>query len=209
MRYLLLLLTIALSACATKRGTLDTGLPGVTTSTEVVTWNGTEWVPAGYESSGGWQAITSHPRSTARKKNYSLPGVTTAHAPNIPSIALGFVSGAFFGVHETVVHRPGRIPPRWNRDWWEPSRSWQNKYAGGDPRNGPRFPGSTGALEFTTGAKPFFGTGHRTMLFLSGVTLTIGERKPLWHYAVDFGLSALAFNLGYHSMYSSNLIFRD
>ena len=147
-----------------------------------------------------------------RALDTGLPGVTThadPHTPNMPAIGLAFFSGACWGVHQTVVRRTERLPGGWSRNWWEPSQSWRNRYAGGDPRNGPRFPGSTGVLGWTTEAQTLFGTGHRAALFASGLTITLGQRKPVWHYAVDVALNGVAFSLGYHTLYSSNLIFRD
>jgi hypothetical protein len=119
------------------------------------------------------------------------------------------LSGALYGAHETVVHHPHRIPGGWNRNFWDNDISWRNKYAGGVPENGPRFPGSTTLFAWATDAKHALGTGHRATLFLSGVTITLGERKPVWHYAVDAALSSVAFGLGFHTIYSSNLVFRD
>jgi hypothetical protein len=127
----------------------------------------------------------------------------------VPAVGLALLSGALYGAHETVVHHPHRIPGGWNRNFWDNDISWRNKYAGGVPENGPRFPGSTTVFAWATDAKHALGTGHRATLFLSGVTITLGEKKPVWHYAVDAALSSVAFGLGFHTIYSSGLIFRD
>ncbi len=141
-----------------------------------------------------------------------LPGAAahgrTTHEPNVPAVGIALLSGALYGIHESVVHTPNRIPAGWNRQWWDASVSWRNQYAGADPRNGPRFPGSTTTLAWSTDAKSLFGAAHRGTLFLSGVTITLGEKKPVWHYLVDASLSAVAFGLGYHTLYSSPLLFR-
>jgi len=153
--------------------------------------------------------------ATQRPRNLDngLPGVRTeastdSHVPRIAPIALAFVSGMLYGTHETVVHHPHRIPSSWDRQWWDASVSWRNKYAGGDPRNGERFWMSTTALVWATDAKHLFGTTHRATLFASGVTITLGEKRPVWHYLVDAGLSFVAFGVGFHTIYSSPLIFR-
>lgn len=46
---------------------------------------------------------------------------------------LSLASGLCYGIHETVVHKPNRIPDNWNRRWWDSRESWRNKYADGDP----------------------------------------------------------------------------
>lgn len=115
---------------------------------------------------------------------------------------LAFISGASWGVHETVVHHPGRIPRKWNRYYWDNSVSWQNKYYQRDPENGPAYLGSTTFLAWTTDAKHLFGTVHRVSLFAAGVSITIGEKRPAWHYLVDAGLSFCAFSAGFHSTYT-------
>jgi hypothetical protein len=140
-----------------------------------------------------------------------LPGVHVKiqqHVPRIAPIALAFVSGMLYGTHETVVHHPHRIPDSWDRQWWDASVSWRNKYAGGDPRNGERFWMSTNVLAWTTDAKHLFGTTHRATLFASGVTITLGERRPAWHYLIDAGLSFVAFGVGFHTIYSSPILFK-
>lgn len=142
-----------------------------------------------------------------------LPGAAahsrTTHKPNVPAVGLALLSGALYGAHETIVHHPHRIPAGWNQTFWNNDISWRNKYAGGMPENGPRFPGSTTVFAWATDAKHLLGTGHRATLFMSGVTITLGEKKPVWHYAVDAALSSVAFGLGFHTIYSSNLVFRN
>lgn len=132
-----------------------------------------------------------------------LPGVKTqAYRPRLAPIGLALASGVAYGIHETVVHHPYRIPASWDRQWWDASVSWTNKYAAGDPARGEKFPLSTTALAWATDAKHAFGTAHRITLFSAGVTITIGEKRPTWHYFADAALSAAAFGIGFHSMYS-------
>lgn len=117
--------------------------------------------------------------------------------------SFSFVSGAAWGVHETVVHHPDRLPVGWNRQWWDGRVSWRNKYRNGDPGQGPAYFGSTTFLVWTTDAKHLFGSVHRWTFFAAGVTVTIGERRPWWHYAVDAGVSFVAFSVGFHGVYSA------
>jgi len=138
-----------------------------------------------------------------RNLDNGLPGVKTeAYRPRIAPIGLALASGLAYGIHETVVHHPDRIPESWDRQWWDASRSWTNKYKAGDPAQGEKFPGSTTVLVWATDAKHAFGTAHRLTMFASGVTLTIGEKRPTWHYIADAALSFAAFGIGFHSMYS-------
>lgn len=116
--------------------------------------------------------------------------------------SLSFVSGASWGVHETIVHHPDRIPDSWNKRFWDSRESWRNKYRGGNPDNGPAYLGSTTLLAWTTDAKHLFGTAHRVTGFAAGISIGIGDKRPCWHYAADAGVSFIAFGLGFHSIYS-------
>ena len=121
---------------------------------------------------------------------------------------LSIVSGLFYGIHETVVHKPNRIPDTWNRQWWDSRESWRNKYEGGDPVNGAAFPGSRGALVWTTDAKHLFGGAYRATMFGAGVSIGIGERRRFRDYAKDALVSAVCFQAGFMLAYNTNLIFR-
>ncbi len=111
----------------------------------------------------------------------------------IAPAALSAVSGACYGVHETVVHHPDRIPDTWNRQWWDSRISWTNK---GTTTWGKTF-GSTGS-----DAKHTFGPLHRWTLFGAGITVGIGKRRPWWHYGIDAAVSFAAFSIGFHSTYT-------
>lgn len=129
------------------------------------------------------------------------PGKYSVTHTIVPA-SLALASGAAWGLHETSVHHADRIPAGWNRSFWDGRISWRNKYAGGNPDQGPKFPGSTTFLAWTTDAKHLFGTIHRGALFGAGVTIGIGQRRPAWHYLADAGISFAAFTLGFHSIYT-------
>lgn len=116
--------------------------------------------------------------------------------------SLAFASGASYGFHETSVHHPDRFPASWNKQFWDNRESWRNKYRNGDPTCGPAYFGSTTFLAWTTDSKHLFGTLHRTTMFASGVTMTIGQRRPVWHYLADAAISFAAFSIGFHSIYT-------
>lgn len=126
------------------------------------------------------------------------------YQPRYASFVLSAVSGASWGIHETSVHHPNRFPESWNKQFWDNSLSWRNKYQDGNPTMGPKYWGSTSFLAWTTDAKHLFGTVHRGTLFAAGLTITIGEKqkRKWWHYAADIGLSYLAYTGGFHATYS-------
>lgn len=107
--------------------------------------------------------------------------------------ALAFVSGASWGVHETVVHHPNRIPDSWNRQWWDARISWTNKGTGLWGR-------TFGA--FGSDAKHTFGTLHRWSGYGSGLVITIGERRPWRYVLLDAAIGFAGFSAGFHGVYS-------
>lgn len=129
------------------------------------------------------------------KVHYSI-----SHA--ILPASLSAISGVCYGLHETSVHHPDRIPASWDRRFWDNRVSWHNKYRNGDPDLGPAYFGSTTFLAWTTDAKHLFGTLHRSTLFAAGITISIGDRRPAWHYLADAGLSFLCFSAGFHGVYT-------
>lgn len=115
---------------------------------------------------------------------------------------LSGLSGAAWAFHETSVHHPDRFPESWDRQFWDGRVSWRNKYRGGSPENGEAFLGSTTFLAWTTDSKHLMGTIHRGALFAAGVTISIGEQRPAWHYLVDLGVSFVAFSGCFHAIYT-------
>jgi len=147
----------------------------------------------------------------SRRRYNDLPkgvdfGAAPARAYSIKRAAavagLAAASGAAWGVHETAVHHPSRLPAGWNRQWWDSRESWRNKYRHGDPDAGPAYFGSTTFLAWTTDAKHLFGTAHRATLFGSALIIGLGQRRPVWHYLLDAGVSFVAFSAGFHAVYS-------
>jgi hypothetical protein len=118
------------------------------------------------------------------------------------SALIGFTAGAAWGIHETSVNWPDRIPPSWNEHFWDNRVSWENKYKRGEygqllqPLT-PKFFGSTSFLVATTDAKHLFASVHRWGMLGTGVSIGIGEKRKLWHYAADIGITALAYGAGF------------
>lgn len=140
-----------------------------------------------------WVAVTP---ATGQKYNWKK-----AIAPASFSV----FSGATWGLHETLSHHYGRFQsrfPKANSQFWNPHESWKNKYQNGIPEQGPAFPGSTTVFVGLTDAKHPIATLHRISTIGIGVSIVLGEKKPAWHYALDAGISAASFGLGFHGVYS-------
>ncbi len=120
------------------------------------------------------------------------------------SALFGFGSGAAWGIHETCVNWPDRIPPSWNERFWDNRVSWENKWKRGEDGQliqplTPRFWGSSTFLVATTDAKHLFASVHRWGMMGAGISIGIGQKRPWWHYAADVGISALAYGIGFQT----------
>jgi len=120
---------------------------------------------------------------------------------------LGAVSGTAYAFHEVSVHKPSMFPVSWNREWWHEQAAWRNKYKNGDPNQGPKYFGSTSFFVAPTSAKHTFGTVHRAGLLATGITIGFGEKRPLWHYAVDLAAGFLGYTTMFHLTYSEGVFF--
>lgn len=87
--------------------------------------------------------------------------------------------------------------------FWNPNRSWRNKYKNQDPEQGPKFPFSTTGLVFLTDAWHLFQAvmlaAHRTALVILG-SLFIDLQWWIW-VIIWLGLS-LVFSSGFHLSYT-------
>lgn len=124
-----------------------------------------------------------------------------------------FVSGMLDGTVESISYHYDRgFKPRFkkaNDQFWNPEKSWKNKYKNGDSRLGPKFYGSTTGLVFTTDAYHLLRTSKRT---LDGATLVYFmdkdcsrkvEKKHKWRNAVkDFAILTAIRCVGFHVTYS-------
>lgn len=119
-------------------------------------------------------------------------------------ILLPFVAGALLGVHETILHHwPAfeRRHPNANAQWWNPAKSWRNKYNHGDPKQG-----RTAVPVQITDAKHLLLTAHNATLFAAGVNIGFGRPKKWWQYTLDIGGSLLSYTVGNFLTY--NIIYR-
>lgn len=120
-----------------------------------------------------------------------------------------FIAGTANGTHETIHYHYDQFKSRFpnaNDRFWNPDISWRNKYKNGDVSQGERFPGSSTTFVFTTDAKHLLGTIHRGGLIVGGFTIAIGEKRPWWHYTLDFAIVGVAYSAGFHGTYT--LFFR-
>lgn len=125
-----------------------------------------------------------------------------------------FVSGIIDGTLESITwhYEEGFKPrfPKANDQYWNPARSWKNKYRNHDPAQGPKFSGSTNIFVFTTDAYHMLRTANRT---IDGVTLAsyvnecrrdnVMERRKKWlRVAGDFLIFSALRTAGFHLTYS-------
>lgn len=107
--------------------------------------------------------------------------------------ACAFASGAAWGLHETINHHPAAFLakfPSANQRFWIPAKSWDR----------PTF------LGYKFDAKHLLASGAQVGAFGCGVFVAIGEKRPVWRYATDIGISFAAYSAGNFATY--NLFFR-
>lgn len=110
--------------------------------------------------------------------------------------AISFVGGAAWGLHEATMHHWPAFHARFpgaNPQYWNPAISWKNKYW----RNVP---------SQISDAKHLMVTIQNVSLFGAGLTLTIGRRRPVWHYVLDAGVSLASYSIG--NWFTYNLLYR-
>lgn len=138
----------------------------------------------------------------------SLPASGIEFNTNAIPLKLGlmFISGAADGMTQVIAFHPDRFfaqHPNADRQFWDNSISWRNKYRNGDPQQGRAFVGSTTWLAWTTDAYHLFRTTSR-LTAVAGLTIPLykGSGKKLRHYAAEIGLSGLAWSAGFHTTYT-------
>lgn len=97
------------------------------------------------------------------------------------------MAGASWGLHETLVHhndRFFRVFPGASQSYWG-KESWRRKYE--LPWYVP--------VQVSDG-KHLSATIHHVALFGAGVTITLGEKRPVKHYLFDAGISLASYSLG-------------
>lgn len=100
----------------------------------------------------------------------------------IAPASLVFAAGAFDGLNQALQFRYSGFKkafPKANDQWYDPSKSWRNKYKNGDPEQGRKFFGSTSFFVGVTDAY------HATRTLSNGLNATaivvkINDGKKKW-----------------------------
>ena len=118
----------------------------------------------------------------------------------IAPASLAFVSGASWGVNQTLIHHNDRFFrafPKANPRYWGPE-SWKNKYWQFDPEQGR----NSTPIWFTDG-QHLSASINQTLIFGAGITITLhDDRPPWWHYLLDIGITGVAYTLGNAATYN-------
>jgi len=118
--------------------------------------------------------------------------------------AIGFMGGVASGYHEVTLHHYPKfkaIHPYANDKYFNPTESWVAKYKNGDPMQGEAFWLSTSVLVPFTDFYHFTNMMDRTSFLCATMYVTIGEKKPWWHYAINVGSTLLARRIGFGLVY--------
>jgi hypothetical protein len=128
------------------------------------------------------------------------------------------VSGFLDGTIESIsYHYDNGFKLRFkkvNDQFWDPCKSWTNKYRNGDPKQGEKFMGSTTCFAFTTDAYHMLRTTKRT---IDGVSMgyllnddvcnkKLRKKQKFKNAAKDFMILTAIRCVGFHLSYS--LLFR-
>lgn len=118
--------------------------------------------------------------------------------------SFALLSGAADGFNQALSFRYEAVDSKLhlNDKFWNPSISWQNKYAGNDVKRGAKFPGSKGPLVFLTDG--YHLTRFASNLFHAGaIAIQFNGQKRKWYYYVAKGLSYWAINrIGFSLTYN-------
>ena len=118
--------------------------------------------------------------------------------------AIGFMGGVASGYHEVTLHHYPqfkRIHPFANDNYFYPAISWTQKYKNGDPLQGEAFFLSTTVLVPFTDFYHFTNMMDRTSFLCATMYVTIGEKKPWWHYAINVASTLVARRIGFGIVY--------
>lgn len=118
------------------------------------------------------------------------------------SMFLFLIAGLFEGTAEALKFHTSRFFDRFkkaNKQFWDPSLSWRNKYKNGDPAQGTKFPFSTSGLVFLT-------DGYHLVRWARNVftiaAIIISPALVAWYmYIAAFVLFYLAFTGGFTISY--------
>jgi len=122
----------------------------------------------------------------------------------IAPASLVFVAGAFDGLNQALQFRYDgfkRVFPKANDQWYDPSKSWTNKYKNGDPAQGPKYFGSTSFFVGATDAYHATRTCSNAFNAAAIVVKINDEKRKWWVYVAEIAgfwlVNRVGFNLSY------------
>ncbi|RTL05510.1 hypothetical protein EKK58_07615 [Candidatus Dependentiae bacterium] len=118
--------------------------------------------------------------------------------------AIGFMGGVASGYHEVTLHHYPKfkaIHPYANDEYFNPELSWVRKYKDWPLNTDARYFGSKDILVWTTDFYHLTNTIDRISFLSATLVVTIGEKKPWWHYAINVGSTLLARRIGFGLVY--------
>lgn len=124
---------------------------------------------------------------------------------NKPQITVPFAlfAGMCDGLAQTLYSHyytfENRFPDA-NRQYWNPSESWTNKYKNGDPAQGEKFIGSTTIFVFSTDAFHLLRTVNKLNLLALGA-FEFSEKRPWLNYVIDFVFYSAVYSAGFTLTY--------
>lgn len=112
------------------------------------------------------------------------------------------VSGAFDGTAESLKFHYDRFNNRFpgNEQFWNPAKSWPNKYKNGDPAQGPAFFGSTTFLVGATDGYHLTRTLRNTFM-VAGVSIPLYGKRPWYDYLLQAVLYYASYTIGFSLVY--------
>lgn len=115
-----------------------------------------------------------------------------------------FVAGSARGFNETLQFHWKKFYqkfPNTNPNWFNPQISWRNKYEGGDPSKGAKFPLSTSALVMFTDQYHLNNFINRASI-TAALIIKIGEKKkPFGYYVKDLLYYTACYQIGWSVTY--------
>jgi len=123
----------------------------------------------------------------------------------IAPASLVFAAGAFDGLNQALQFRYDgfkRAFPKANDQWYDPSKSWRNKYKNGDPEQGAKFFGSTSFLVGATDAYHATRTVSNSFNAAAIVFRVSDGKKKWWVYMAEiagyWALNRIGFSIVYN-----------
>ena len=118
----------------------------------------------------------------------------------IISIVCLFLFGCSDGIgdHLQFHYKEGQFK---NEQFWNPEKSWKNKYKNGDPEQGPAYFGSTTFLAWTRDAWHLFKTIKSTIIQFLIAFLLLWRKRWYWVLIGLFG-AKLVVGAGFHLFYT-------